>query len=37
LNNWDKVKKQFIKVIPHDYKAVLEKKKAIEKSTKVAV
>ena len=27
LNDWDKAKKQFVKVMPRDYKAVLEKKK----------
>ncbi|MEL7148889.1 MAG: glutamate synthase subunit alpha, partial [Bacteroidota bacterium] len=32
INSWDDAKKQFIKVIPHDYKAVLAKQK-LEKVT----
>ena len=31
LENWDEAKSNFIKVIPHDYKAVLEKTKSLKK------
>ncbi len=35
LNNWDKAIKRFIKVMPRDYKAVLEKRKAESKAKKL--